>query len=712
MRKNESPDWNFEPERYELEEGARYRLGLARRDFLRFSGAGLLVVLAARPSLTAQRGGPPQPDEIGAWLHVSEEGRVTVFTGKVEVGQNIRTSLTQAVADELYCALERVELVMGDTARTPYDRGTFGSLTTPTMAPQLRRMAGAARETLLELASERWETGTDSLRLEDGRVAEQGSDRSVSWGSLTQGKRLTRQVTADPAPSESRAGRYLGRSIPKIDGDAFVTGRHRFTSDLKLDGMLYGKMVRPAGFGAKLRSVDAEAARAMPGVVVVADGDFVGVAAPTAALARQAADAIRAEWSVPPQPSGAEIFDYLKSHPAETVGWRRRANHSAGSVEQAWAAAAHSLQSSYSVAYIAHAPLEPRAAVARWEGDALTVWTGTQRPFGVRAELAEAFKLPEEKVRVMVPDTGSGYGGKHTGDAALEAARLARAAGKPVKLVWTREEEFSWAYFRPAGLIDVRGAIDSEGLVTGWECHNYNSGASGIRTPYEVVNQKIEFHPADSPLRQGSYRALAATANHFAREVHMDELAALAGREPLRFRLHNLRDERMIGVLKAAAEKFGWGRKAAAGSGVGIACGTEKGGYVATCAEVKASPGRPVEIVRLVTAFECGAVVNPRHLESQVEGAIVQGIGGALFEAIEFEEGRITNNRFSRYRVPRFRDVPKLETVLVDRPDLPSAGAGETPIVALAPALSNAVFQAAGVRLRSLPLAPRGLRQS
>ena len=331
-----------------------------------------------------------------------------------------------------------------------------------------------------------------------------------------------------------------------------------------------------------------------------------------------------------------------------------------------------------------------------------------------------------------MPDMGSGYGGKHTGECAIEAARLARAAGRPVKLVWTREEEFTWAYFRPAGLIEAKGGVRRDGTITAWEFHNYNSGGSGIATPYDVPNQHIEFHATKSPLRQGSYRSLAAAANHFARESFMDELAALAKMDPLEFRLKNLKDDRLRAVLEAAAQKFGWQRaKSSATRGFGLACGVEKGGYVATCAEVAIEPrstgvspvqehgqdGRAtngsnaqVRIVRVVTAFDCGAVVNPDHLKNQIEGANVMGIGGALFEAIEFENGKILNAHLSAYRVPRFGDTPKIEVVLVDRKDLPSAGAGETPIVGLAPAVGNAICAATGVRLRSLPMAPNGIK--
>jgi isoquinoline 1-oxidoreductase len=366
------------------------------------------------------------------------------------------------------------------------------------------------------------------------------------------------------------------------------------------------------------------------------------------------------------------------------------------------------------VAYIAHVPLEPRAAVAQWlrdtRGEKLTVWTGTQRPFGVREELVQAFGLAPERVRVIVPDTGSGYGGKHSGEVAIEAARLAKGAGKPVKLVWSREEEFRWAYFRPAGVIDVGAGARADGTISAWTFDNYNSGPAAIRPTYAIANQRVTYHPSDSPLRQGSYRGLAATANNFAREMHVDELSRLVGMDALAFRLKNIEDARLRAGLEAAAEKFGWGKKPANGNGVGIACGFDKGGYIAACAEVAASRGNgEPKIVRVVAAFDCGAVVNPDGLRAQISGGIIQGIGGALFEAIDFENGIVTNAKLAQYRVPRFSDVPFIEVVLVDRKDQPSMGAGETPIISLAPAVGAAIYDATGIRPRSMPMARRGL---
>jgi len=708
----------IEPERYEFTAASFHQFELARRDFFRILGAGIAVFAIAKDAMVAQETAPGHrsfhneelPKDISAWLHVGEDGSVTGFTGKAEIGQNIRTELAQTIADELRVPFESVRMVMADTALTPFDAGTFGSRTTPTMTPQLRRVAAAARDILVEAAAKEWSIQAAGLVAVDARVTDPASGRSLKYAELARGKALAQNLPAEDPITPATEWTVAGKAIPKVDGRAFVTGRHQYTTDLRPASTLYGKVLRPPSFGATLTSFRQEETKTMPGVFVVRDGDFVGTAAPTEREAQAALDAVKAEWKEVPQISSKELFAYLKQNAAAKT--EDRFHKQKGSIEEGLANAAHRLDATYTIAYIAHAPLEPRAAVAQWADDKLTVWTGTQRPFANRDELAAVFHLPESSVRVIVPDTGSAYGGKHTSDAAIEAARLARAAGRPVKVVWTREEEFTWAYFRPAGVIEIKSGIAGDGALTAWEFHNYHSGASGIETPYVVANQRTEYHQVPLILRSGSYRGLAATANHFARETHMDSLASAAKMDSLDFRMKNLADTRMRAVLEAAAKSLGWPRKKTReGQGFGIACGAEKGSYVATCAEVSVDRGSgAVRVVKLVEAFECGAIVNPDGLRNQVVGAMIQGLGGALFEAIEFENGRIKNPRFSIYRVPRFRDVPEIEAVLLDRKDIPSAGAGETPIMAVAPAIGNAIFDATGVRLNSLPMVPNDLR--
>jgi isoquinoline 1-oxidoreductase len=716
---NEREKFLLEPERYEFSSGLNHHFELARREFFKILGAGIAVFAIAKNAQAAQetapsRGFHPQelPQEISAWLHIGEDGTVTAFSGKAEMGQNIRTSMAQNVADELRVSFESVRMVMGDTALTPFDAGTFGSRTTPTMTPQLRRVASTARDLLVEVAAKEWNVAPERLKAANAKVTDPASGRSLTYAALARGKTLAQNLPAEDPVTPPPDWTIAGKALPKVDARDFVTGRHQYTPDLRPAGLLYGKVLRPPSFGAALVVYDDSAARSLSGVVVVRDGDFVAAAAPTEREARAALGAIRAQWKEdPPKSSSHEIFSYLKKNVENKSDGRHRQQK--GSVEDALASSAHRLDATYTVAYIAHAPLEPRAAVAEWSGDKLTVRTGSQRPFGVRGELADIFRIPEGNVRVIVPDTGSAYGGKHTGDAAIEAARLARAAGRPVKIVWTREEEFTWAYFRPAGVIEVKSAIAFDGKLVAWDFHNYHSGSSGIETPYAVPNVRTEYHSVPLVLRSGSYRGLAATANHFARETHMDALAQAAKIDPLEFRLKNLEDARLHAVLETAAKKFSWPRATKEGQGFGIAAGNEKGSYVATCAEIAVDKNSgAVRVVRLVTAFECGAIVNPDGLRNQVIGANIQGLGGALFEAIEFENGRITNPRFSRYRVPRFRDVPEIEAVLLDRKDIAPAGAGETPILAVAPAIGNAMFNATGTRLSALPLVPNSLKKT
>jgi isoquinoline 1-oxidoreductase len=674
-----------EPERYELSESRRYSFDLDRRDFIRVFGAGLDIFVAAGDAIAQEsgrgaRGQRDMPADLAAWLHVDESGRARVCTGKVEIGQNIRTSLSQAVADELHVPISSVTLVMGDTDLTPFDMGTFGSRTTPTMAPQLARAAATARQILIVRAAARWKADAASLRAADGAVRAPDG-RSITYGDLVRGQALSGTIESSATVEDPRDWQVRGKPIEKVDGAAFVTGRHQYSPDIVRPGMLYGRIVRPDGYNARLVSVDDAQARAMAGVTVVRDGDFIGVVAPSDRVARRAAGAILATWNVPAgQPSSDSIYKYLKANPEDPAP----AAVGSGSVP----GGARAFSATYHVPYIAHVPLEPRTAVAEWTDGRVTVWTGTQRPFGVRSELAEAFHIPESRVRVIVPDTGAAYGGKHTGEAAVEAARLAQAARRPVKLIWTREEEFQWAYFRPAGVIDIRSAVDAAGRIRLWEFDNWNSGNAGIRSPYDIPAKTERFHPAKTPLRQGSYRALASTANHSAREMHMDAMARGIDADPVEFRMRHLSNDRIKAVLKAVADRIGWSSR---GSGAfGIACGTEKGGYVATAADV-ARDGKGFAVRRIVTGFEVGAIVNPDGLKNQVEGSIAQALGPALFEAIEFADGRVLNGTLNQYRVPRFQDMPVIETVLLDRRDLPSAGAGEASLVCLAPAIGSAV---------------------
>ncbi len=749
-------------------------LAPTRRQFVQILGAGILIAVgvpsiaeAQNPNRGGRRGGGGfgggRPTTVAARLLIGKDGSITLLTGKVECGQGARAEMTQAAAEELRVAAERIAVIMADTALVPNDGITAGSGSTPRTVPVIRQAAAFARKLLVELASDRWGVKAEDLEVRDGRVVHPPTKREVTYGDLASAddatKKLAQTVPSDVTVTPVSEWKVLGTFLPRPNRSDIVTGKHRYPSDIARKGMLHGKILRPASYGAKLKSIDVAAAKATPGVTVVEDRDFVGVVAPTAFAASQAVEAIAAVavWESPPQPGSAELFDYLKAHV--------RGGDSAlkNPFDTNLTKAAKSLRAEYRVAYIQHAPMEPRAAVAEWEDGKLTVWTGSQNPFGVRSELARAFNLAEDKVRVIVPDFGGGFGGKHSGEMAVEAARLAKSAGKPVSLRWTREEEFTWASFRPAGLLLAEAGLDAAGTITSWHFVNINSGPSAVETPYRIAQAKNQFVQSDPPLRQSSYRALASTANIFARECFMDELAAAAGRDPLEFRLAHLDNPRLRAVLEEAAKRFNWprsssgahdgsvrgdssGRAATALSpspstgegppavslsnggegegaakshsdgqvptrasapltGVGLSCGTEKGSFVAACAEVSIDRERNrIVVTRVSQVFECGKIVNPGNLLSQVQGAIIMGMGAAMREEMRFENGKITNAAFSKYRVPRMDDMPQLDVHLLDRPDLPSAGAGETPIVAIAPAIANAVSRATGKRIREMPI--------
>ncbi len=674
------------------------------REYFEVLGDGLLAQLPPKPP--SGRGWSPPSG--GAWLHVAPDGTVRPFTGKAEVGQGTRAALSLAVAEELHVPLERVDLVMADTDVCPYDIGTFGSRSMADAAPALRTVAAGARVALLERAAATGVGPTASLVAEDGSVRRIRDGTAVPYGELVRGARLVVTVGWD-APTTPPAGwTRAGRPAPDPRAEEVVTGARVYVSDLRRPGMRYGAILQPPRLGAQLQSADTSRARTRPGVTVVEDDGFVGVVAGTPQEARAALADVAADWEAEGQPSEAEIETYLRAHPSSGDSWDT-AERRVGDPETALAACAATVEAVYRTAYIAHVPLETRAAVAEWSGDRLTVWVGTQTPFRAREYVAEQLGLDEDDVRVIVPPTGAGFGGKHGGAVALAAARLARAARAPVRIAFSREEEFRYGYFRPMAIVDARVGALADGTLHAWVFHNVNAGAAAILPPYAIAHQRIDNELCDSPLPQDPYRALAANANNFARESLVDELAARLGIDPLAFRERNLRDPRLLAVLRRACDAAGWaGRRRAPGRGFGLALGLEKDGRVATVAEVTVGPDRRVTVNRLVLAYEAGAIVHPTNLRGQVEGAAVMALGGALFEAIHFEQGRILNDRLSSYRVPRFPDVPSVEVHLIDRPDLPSAGAGETPMIAVAPAIANALFDASGVRLRSLPLVPDG----
>lgn len=689
-----------------------------RRTFVQSLGAGLLITVTETLAWGQRRGGRAGGGGQGggmpvvARIHLNEDGTIAALSGKVDEGQGARTELSQAAAEELRVPFEQIRIVMADTDFVPDDGITAGSRTTPYNVPPMRQAAATARELLTRFAAGQWQVEANTLEVRDGTITNKKTNQKLTYADLAKSKEVAeafkRPIESDIALTAVSDWKVMGSSIPRVNSRDLVTGIHRYPSDIVRPNMLYGRVLRAPSYGAKLESIDLSGAKAMKDVVVVREGDFVGFAAPTLfqATAAMEAAAKTASWKTAPAPASSKtIHAYLKEH--ARTGTPN---------EKGFADAAKILSATYTLAYIQHTPMEPRAAVAEWEGDKLTVWAGCDGPYRAKGDLVRLFGIPAERVRVIIPDMGGGFGGKHNPDAALEAARLAKAAGKPVWVRWTRAEEFTWAYFRPAAVIECKGGLDAKGSLIAWDFVNINAGGSAVDTPYNIPNKRAQSVGSNSPLAQGAYRCLAATGNNFARESFMDELAAAAGADPLEFRLAHLENQRIRTVLETAAKRFNWSerrKKVTPELGVGLACGTEKNSVVAACVEVGIDRKKgEIKVHEVCQAFECGPILNPANLTSQVQGCIVMGLGGALSEEIEFENGKILNANFGGYRVPRFRDVPKIDVVLVNKTDIPSAGGGETPIIAVAPAVGNAVFAATGVRLRSMPMRGDVLKQA
>ncbi len=685
---------------------------LSRRAFVQMLGAGLVITVTESVSVgQSRRGRGGRPIPVAARIHIHKDGTISVMTGKVEEGQGPRAQLSQAAAEELRVDVDRISLVMSDTGLVPDDGITAGSRTTPSTVPAVRQGAATARDLLVKLAARRWKEDPGELIVRNGAIRNKVSGKTVTYADLANSTDVAdafkQSVSSDISLTPVDQWNTIGTSVPRPNSRDIVTGVHKYPSDIVRPNMLYGKILRMPFYGASILSIDLSPAREMKDVLVVRDDQFVGCAAPSSRAAARALEAIAAtaSWRTVPGVSSENVHVHLKSNARR--GGRPRTR---GSIKEALVDSDRLLVEDYRVAYVQHAPMEPRAAIAEWADGKLTVWTGVDGPQRVQGDLARAFQIPTERVRVIVPDMGGGFGGKHTGEAAEEAARLAKAFARPVAVHWTRAEEFTWAYCRPAAVIECKGGLDKNGSLIAWDFTSINPGGSAIDTPYSVPNTSILSASSDSPLRQGSYRCLGATANNFARESFMDELAAEAGADPLAFRLAHLENPRIRAVLEAAAKHFDWPkrrRQNTADVGVGLACGAEKNSVVATCAQVRIDRRRGrIHVEHVCETFECGPIQNPANLLSQVQGCIMMGLGPALREELRFSNGKMLSTGFGGYLVPRFEDVPKLDIHLMNRTDIPSAGGGETPIIAIAPAVANAVFAATGVRVRSMPIEP------
>lgn len=697
------------------------RQGINRRNFLKLSGGGIFILFNTWDLLGALVRQPhPRrelPTDFNAFLRIGEDGMVTGFTGKIEMGQGPITSLAQMLADELDMKYEHVTMVMGDTDLCPWDMGTFGSLTTRSFGIPWRAAAAEARGVLLQLGSEHLGVPVAQLEVKEGVITNKmNKKKQVSYAQLAGGKKIERYLEQKPSVKRHTDFNIMGKSYLRQDARLKVTGQAKYAGDYHLPGMLYARILRPPSHGASLVSVNTSGAEKLEGIKVVHDGDLIAVLHELPDRANEAIEKVRAEYTYDEiDVDDKTIYNYLlKSAPEGNV------QSDAGDLATGRAIAQNIVESEYYNSYVAHAPLEPHTAVAHMEGDRIIVRGSTQAPFSAQESIARALDVDLEKVRVITPFVGGGFGGKNANQQMVEAARLAKLAGMPVMVAWTRQEEFFYDTFRPAAVVKITSGVDDAGRISMWDYHVYFSGDRGSETVYEVPHERKTVYgrgwtaPEIHPFATGPWRAPGNNTNTFARESQIEIMASKAGVDPLDFRLKNLRDERMIGVLKAVADKFGWTPiKGPSGKGYGIACGIDAGTYVAHMAEVKVdkATGR-VQVLRVACAQDMGLCINPEGAAIQMEGCIMMGLGYALTEEIRFTGGKVHSQNFDFYELPRFSWVPEIETVILDKPDQPSQGGGEPAIICMGGVIANAIFDATGARLFQLPMTAERIREA
>ncbi len=692
---------------------------MKRRDFLKATGAfGLFVSFPLSAALQEHAERPGYPKDFNAYFRIGPDGRVGCFVGKVEMGQGAMTALAMLAAEELDVPLERVDMLMGDTDLCPWDQGTWGSLSVWQFGPVLRGAAAEARAALLQLASERLGAPVERLQVQAGIVSVTGAPaRRVGYGELVQGKRIERHL-ADVKVKPVAQFTQVGKDAPRKDGRAKVTGAAKFAADILPPGTLQACVLRPPAHGARLLAVDTSEAEKLPGVRVLRDGDLVAVLHARPDGAREALGRVKATYQPSPSTLNDQtIFEHLlkAAPPARELLAR-------GSLPTGEALAVQRLESTYLNGYVAHAPMEPHTAVAQWDKGRMTVWASTQAPFLLKGQLVQALGLKPQEVRVITPYLGGGFGGKGGCPPALEAARLARLAGVPVQVTWSRREEFFLDTFRPAAVVKVRAGLDKGGRIAFWEHHVIAAGDQEAQSVYDLPHQRIQSSggwmggnpPGLHPFAIGAWRAPAANTNVHASESHMDALAALAKVDPLEFRLKQLKNPRMVGVLQAAAKAFGWTPKAGpSGRGFGVACADHRDTLVAAMAEVAVDRTTgEVQVKRVVVAQDMGVVVNPDGARQQVEGCVTMGLGYALSEEVRFKSGQVLDENFDTYRIPRFAQVPKIQTILIDNPGLPAQGGGEPAIVVMGALIANAIHDAVGIRLLQLPMTPERVKRA
>jgi isoquinoline 1-oxidoreductase len=686
---------------------------ISRRNFLRISGTGLFIFFA--PPVFSGNENPQNrrsyPTDFNAYLKIDENNRVSLICSKIEMGQGIYTSMAQMLAEELDVALDSIDMVMGDTSLCPWDSGTTGSRSTKYYGPPLRKAGAEARAVLVAMAADKFGVTAKSLVVENGIIRDKTNQKNkISYGELVKGKRIERSIPNVPIKTISEHT-ISGKSMLRTDALQKVTGQAKFAGDIRLPGMLYARVLRPPSHGAQLQSVELSKAKSVKGANVIKEEDnLVAVVHKNPEIAEKALSLIQANWKEnEAKYDNQSVFDYLKK--AAPNG---RIHTEQGSILQGKTGANKQVESEFYNHYVAHSPLEPYTVIAEVKNDAATVWASTQAPFRVRSTAAETLNMPEENVRVITPFLGGGFGGKKSGQQIREVVRLSQLTNRPVQLAWSRKEEFFYDAYRPAALVQLKSGLDNQGRITFWDCEILFTGSRSSEPIYNIPHYSVKTRSSGRvhPFNTGAWRGPGSNTNVFAMESHTDELALAAGLNPFDFRMKNLSDKRMIRVLREVADKFGKQFKTGpSGLGYGIACTNYLNTYVATIAhvEVNKSTG-DVKVKRVVSAQDMGEIINPQGAKLQIEGGITMGISAALFEEIEFSGGQIKTENFGSYRITRFSDVPEIEAVLIENPEIAPQGCGEPAITTIGAALANAIFDAVGARVYTLPMTPERIR--
>ena len=740
-------------------------MAITRRQFLKGTGALIVSFNILGPAgkvfgqFAKLPSGDIDPTSLDSWLAITPDGLVTFYTSKVELGTGTITALAQIVAEELDVPFANIKMVQGDTSTSIEQGSTVGSRTIERAGPQIRQAAAAARQELLKLAAARLNAPVEKLSVVNGIVSVAGdATKKVSYGQLIGGKKFNTKISASGTGWDMKVApevkakdpqqyKIVGQSVKRVELPAKVTGEHDYIHDVRIPGMLHGRVVRPPVINTEPVSIDQESIKSIPGVVMIArEGKFVGVVAKTEWAAVKAAQALKVNWSKPTSkvPGNAdELYGYLKNtKPARTAKPVDK-----GNAATALSKANKTYQATFRWPFQMHGMIGPSCAIADVKGDKATIWSGPQGPFRTRGTIAALLNIPEQNVRIIYHEASGSYGRMSTDDGAEDAALLSRAVGSPVRVQWSRRDEHGWEPKGPAQLDEAKAAVDADGKLSAWDFVDYgqpwtasgstpllaslqvgmkptnpggNNGTQSSGEIYVVPNQRIvaelvNWHfPEPIPLRTSNLRAPGDVARCFASESLLDEIAADLKIDPVEFRHKNLTgNKRAIECLQAAADKAGWQRRPspappATGNiakGRGIALTQRARTFVATVAEVEVNKTTgQVAVKRIVCSHDCGLMINPDGVKNQVEGNVIQGVSRALFEEVTFDsEGAVTSLDWATYPILRFPDLPELEVVLINRPEVPPLGAGEGATIPPAAAIANAIFDAVGVRLREGP---------